>query len=147
MPLISRTIPVSHILSSNEYNIHPWEPLDFPEELYNSFNTIGLIHPPILRSAANNEYIIVCGNKRINYARLKKCESMVCLVFTDQVTEEEVLNTLLSEQELYKPLSLIEKARFLKIFSEKTPTTPIDKPTPTTTNVATAKCRTSFGLK
>ncbi|MFH0780791.1 MAG: hypothetical protein V2B20_02420 [Pseudomonadota bacterium] len=80
---------------------------------------MGILHKPILLAREGNSFDILCGFKRLLFALsiTHQIECVECLVFAKDIEAKIILDTLLTEQSLSKPLSLAEKARFVEICS------------------------------
>jgi hypothetical protein len=105
---------------SSPWSLHPWDLDSLSNALQRSFETLGILHPPVVRRKADtNGYEIVSGARRIQYLRhnaLSVADLIICRVVGDESTEEELLELVLEEQICSQnDLSLAEKARFLQI--------------------------------
>ena len=110
------TVHLDAIIFSNDWSLHPWEGSILPEKLLQSFYQTGILHKPILLAEEGNCYTILCGFKRLQFllenAQRKDVE---CLVLSNDTAPVTLLNTILTDQNLFRPLSLAEKARFVEI--------------------------------
>ena len=118
MLLKSRNIPVDWIDFSSSWNLHPWELYTLSGELASSFSRAGILHPPILLAKDDSRFEIVCGVKRLLFASSVLTQQEVGCLILDKNTEPTViLDIVLTDQNLARPLSIVEKARFLEICS------------------------------
>ena len=119
MPVITpacQTIPLNAIIFNNGWSLHPWDSLAISEALLQSFHRIGILHRPILLAQEGDFFDVLCGFKRLSFAKLfAQTERMECLVFSQDTDPTILLETLLTDQCLSQPLSLVEKARFIEI--------------------------------
>lgn len=110
------SIPLGEISFTREWSLHPWDSLTISDYLLQSFSQIGIIHKPILLFKEAGCFDILCGFKRLQFAfSAGQAKSVECLVFAKDTEFKTILDTLLTDQSLAKPLSLAEKARFVEI--------------------------------
>jgi ParB-like chromosome segregation protein Spo0J len=120
MILENRLIAFDAIDSSDKWNLHPWALYNIADELAASFSRVGVLHPPILLCKKDNRYEILCGFKRLLFASsVLQCRFMSCLIIPEGADAEVILDIILTDQALFNPLSLAEKARFLHLCEEK----------------------------
>ncbi len=112
-----RAVPLNAIVFSRDWSLHPWESADISDELAQSFHRVGILHKPILLAREGDTFDILCGFKRLRFASstAHQIESVECLVFAKDIEATTLLDTLLTDQSLSRPLSLAEKARFVEI--------------------------------
>jgi hypothetical protein len=116
--LFCRTIPLKAITFTGEWSLHPWDLHTISDSLLQSFRRIDVIHPPILLAKEDGLFDILCGFKRLQFVLANaQVESLECLVFTKNTEVTVLLDTLLTDQNLFHPLSLAEKAKFVEICS------------------------------
>ncbi len=110
-------IPLHTIALTCEWSLHPWDSGSISPILWQSLQTIGIIHKPILLETATGFFDILCGLKRIGFFKetFQQDESIECLVIAKNTAKQILLDTLLFDQSSYSPLSLAEKARFIEI--------------------------------
>ena len=118
MLLENRDIPLHLVDFSSSWNLHPWELYTLSGDLASSFSRAGILHPPILLAKDDSRFEIVCGFKRLLFA------SSICapqevsgLILAENTEPRIILDIVLTDQSLARPLSLVEKARFLEICS------------------------------
>jgi hypothetical protein len=114
--LYNCSILLSKIAFTSEWNLHPWDSQTISDTLLQSFHRTGIIHPPILLAKDDGFFDILCGRKRLQFAlENSQVDSVVCLVFANNTEVAVLLDTLLTDQSFYHPLSLAEKAKFIEI--------------------------------
>lgn len=124
-----KRVPLSSIGLSVRWNLHPWALDDGPSTgpLQKSLSMVGILHPPLIMPSASegddkHEYTVVCGYRRLEYARnsLSNQDNLIgCLIVPSNTGPLQFLHTVLEDQLLsITPLSLAEKARFLEIASQ-----------------------------
>lgn len=118
MLLESRNIPLHLIDFSSSWNLHPWELYTLSGDLASSFSRAGILHPPILLARDDGRFEIVCGFKRLLFAS-SSCapQEVSCLILAQNTDLRVILDIVLTDQSLARPLSIVEKARFLEICS------------------------------
>lgn len=114
---LCRAVPLNAIVFSRHWSLHPWESTDISDELAHSFHRVGILHKPILLAREGDSFDILCGFKRLRFASSTAhwTENVECLVFAKDSEPTTLLDTLLTDQSLSRPLSLAEKARFVEI--------------------------------
>jgi hypothetical protein len=118
MNLRCQEIALKAITFTTQWNLHPWEAVIISDDLLQSFRQTGVIHPPILIAREGGQFDIICGFKRLQFARqFAQLEKVECLVFPQNTAFSLLLETLLTDQGLTRPLTLAEKARFVDIAS------------------------------
>lgn len=116
--LRSHRIPLSAITFTAQWNLHPWDATNISDDLLQSFLLTGVIHQPILIARKDNIFDILCGLKRLRFARkIAQLDDLQCLVFPHDTDITVLLETLLTDQCLTQPLTLAEKAKFVDIAS------------------------------
>ena len=116
--LSSCSILLSKISFTINWSLHPWDSQNTSDILLQSFNRTGIIHPPILLAKEDGSFDILCGFKRLQFALANsQVESVECLVFAKTTEVTILLDTLLTDQSFFHPLSLAEKAKFIEICS------------------------------
>lgn len=116
MLLESRSIPLDSIAFSSHWNLHPWELYTIADSLSSSFSSAGVIHPPILLARDDNRFEIVCGFKRLLFLFSNLQQPTIdCLILAKSTDPAVILDIALTDQGLARPLSIVEKAKFLKI--------------------------------
>lgn len=112
------SISVADIVLTQEWNLHPWCMDSIPESLSSSLRHSGILHPPLLlRDDKTGRYSIVSGIRRYKYfmEQIGEKQKIYCSVLPKGTHPHQILGLLLEDQILNAPLSLAEKARFLKI--------------------------------
>ncbi len=99
---------------SNEWNLHPFLSPDPPDRLCSSIQSIGLLHPPILRTIAANKYQLLCGQFRLQALKRSTIQATTvsALVLNKQTSPEKLLRYVLEDQLLSGDLSPMERAYF-----------------------------------
>lgn len=116
MPYESRNIPLDAINFSDTWNLHPWELYSIRNDLCISFSDVGILHPPIVRARDTHSFEVVCGFKRSLFASSSAQTNQInCLILTEDTQPASILDIILTDQSISRPLSLAEKARFLEI--------------------------------
>lgn len=108
------TIERQSIEDSIEWNLHPFRPPEPSAELCLSIQTLGILHPPILKKLAPDRYQPLCGRYRLR--ALDTCSpqvnSIMALVLNQHTSSTQLLQYLLEDQLLTGTLSPMEKAYF-----------------------------------
>ncbi|MFW2365944.1 MAG: ParB N-terminal domain-containing protein [Desulforhopalus sp.] len=116
MFLSCRSIPLPAINISSEWNLHPWELQEISTELKQSYEKMGVLHPPIVQESTEGMYRVVNGCKRLNFLKQEtSLREMQCMVIEHHASFHHILNLLLTDQSNGRPLTLAEKCRFVKI--------------------------------
>ncbi len=114
--LSCHSVPLRAIVYTRDWSLHPWDSPTVSDELLRSFCRIGILHKPILLAKEWGKFDILCGFKRLQFALSNAQEENVeCLVLAKDTELTTILDTLLADQSLFSPLSLVEKARFVEI--------------------------------
>ncbi|SDO81791.1 ParB/RepB/Spo0J family partition protein [Desulforhopalus singaporensis] len=120
MYLALKSVPLQSIVLTTDWNLHPWTLTHLPEQLAASFGSVGILNPPIVIPAQTHEnrFHPVTGYRRISYAKNLPGDAINCLVLEATTAPLMILQIVLEDQ-LYSglPLTIAEKARFLKIAS------------------------------
>jgi hypothetical protein len=91
----------------------------FPDDLNASLSRTGILHPPIVTVKDVNRFEIVCGYRRLLFASSsRQAEHINCHILDDDTPPASLLDIVLTDQSIAHPLSLAEKARFVKICTE-----------------------------
>ncbi len=118
-----QTIPVGEIHDTHRYDIHTFlidEPI--PQDLLESINVSGILHPPIVLASQDGSYDVICGRKRLNCATtiLKKSECF-CRLLSHKIKTEGILNIVIEDQFTNGKLSVIEQATFIDLCKKLLP--------------------------
>ncbi len=104
------------IADSRRWDIHPFLPQEISADLAQSFQEMGILHPPLLFAQSDGTYEILCGRKRLHAARticnLSEC---LCLVAPQTTTPSVLLSLIFASHRLSSPLSPMELAYFFSI--------------------------------
>jgi ParB family chromosome partitioning protein len=101
---------------TDNWCLHPWEKEYYPGELRKSIIRTGIIHPPFLRLLTDKSFEVISGRKRLLIARRElRLEKTGCFILPDRPAEISILDLLLTDQIHAVPLTLAEKAQFIKI--------------------------------
>lgn len=109
-------IEISKIDISISYSLHPFE-TSFSPDTEISIETIGIIHPPIVQKK-DATYQLICGQKRLSYLQRNNLAAAQCLILPEEIPAKILLELILTDQQLNNPLTIIERAYFLKLCSE-----------------------------
>lgn len=113
-----QTIASASIDFTTEWSLHPWASTAISDELQDSFGRTGILHKPILLTKAGGRFDIISGFRRLHFLVSRtKAEKIDCLVLAQTSEPASILDILLTDQGLSQPLSLAEKAQFIKICS------------------------------
>jgi len=97
------------------WSISPRPTYDVNENLRRSIDRYGILHPPLVRENTAGIYAIVAGRKRLLALRsLQKNSTCYCLSLSSRTPDIEVFDILLAEIQLFRQLSIAEKAIFLQ---------------------------------
>lgn len=124
-----QNIPINNILVSQvdfndfTYSIAPLPENDIDLTLTESIRRVGVLNPPILKEKTPGIYSIIAGRKRLNFLRsLQEKQSCPCLVVPAFLSELEIFDILLTEIQLVRQLTAVEKALFLQKITRLTET-------------------------
>jgi ParB family chromosome partitioning protein len=108
------TIERQSIEDSKEWNLHPFLPPEPSAELCLSIQTLGLLHPPILKELAPNRYQLLCGHYRLKALEIINPQEnlIIALVLNQHTSSTQLLQYVLEDQLLTGTLSPMEKAYF-----------------------------------
>lgn len=110
------TVCHGDISDSLEWNLHPWAATSWSDELFSSFGQLGVLHPPYVLPRENGRYQIISGFRRCHFsATVANNAAIACLILPKETDNTTLLDLVLEEQRTTRPLSLVEKARFLEI--------------------------------
>jgi ParB family chromosome partitioning protein len=113
-----RTIASASIDFTTEWSLHPWASAAISDELSDSFGRTGILHKPIVLAKAGGRFDIISGFRRLCFlVSSTKAERIDCLVLARTSKPAAILDILLTDQGLFQPLSLAEKAQFIQICS------------------------------
>lgn len=113
-----KPVSLKNITFTREWSLHPWESQTISDDLLQSFSRIGILHKPILLAREADRFDIFCGYKRLLFALTKsQMSSIDCLILPQETQPSALLDILVTDQCLARPLSLVEKARFVEICS------------------------------
>ena len=102
-------------LADRTYSLTPWEDIPPGEELLNSINRFGILHPPILQQGENNSYRIVIGKKRVLAAQqLAPNDPVFCRIIPADIKEKVLFSLLLEEAKAATPLTFVEQIVFFE---------------------------------
>lgn len=117
--LQNRNIPLASIDFCERWNLHPWELHTLPDDLKASLFRTGILHPPIVTVKDGNRFEIVCGHRRLLFASSsEQADHINCHILGNETKPVSILDIVLTDQSIAHPLSLAEKARFVKICTE-----------------------------
>ncbi len=116
-----RPVPLTDIRLDPEWSLHPWAVDRLPPALTESLTLAGVLHPPLLLPTAGcqgghqGRYTVVCGLRRLHFARQNGAGQLNCLSLPAATPPELLLPLVLADQQNCGPLSLAEKARFIEL--------------------------------
>lgn len=113
-----RQIPLKDISFDLRWNLHPWSADNFSSELSDSWAINGIHHPPYLLERDTTCFEILAGHRRCHYAKLRQQQTIWAQVIPATTEKRVLLEVLLCDQHLARPLSLAEKARFVAICND-----------------------------
>ena len=120
MPSSFQYIPSDSISSDARWSLHPFLDEKPSFQLKQSFEDVGILHPPIVQKSAGGSYKLICGRRRF-YA-LQHCygqSNLYCLILPPELPARSFLLYILADQQLCSPLTPMETAYFLKYCMEK----------------------------
>lgn len=82
-----------------------------------SIATVGLLAPPILKSAGASRYTIVTGFRRIAACLSLNWRTIPARILSGDTPEPECAGIAVTENALQRPLNLIERARAVRLLS------------------------------
>jgi ParB-like chromosome segregation protein Spo0J len=113
--LFSR-IPIKHIdLTDNTFSLEPDNySRNPPENLKDSIQRIGILHPPIVKEQTPSSYQIITGRNRLLSAIEAGQTSCDCYKAYPAISDNEALDISLEDTILSHPLSSIEEAQYFR---------------------------------
>lgn len=116
MHLTAHTIPTTAIELTTEWNLHPWDLRNIPENLLEDLSRTGILNPPLVKAKGTNQYTLISGYRRVQFVKtISGDEKLLCLLVGEHSSIEEILDCILSDQQSRQGLTLAEKAQFLAI--------------------------------
>ncbi|MBU1417964.1 MAG: hypothetical protein KKD01_02445 [Proteobacteria bacterium] len=111
-----QNIEISSITLSDEWNLHPFLPPDPSSRLRQSIQTIGLLHPIILKKSPGNRHQLLCGRNRLRSLQSDRHPPTLinALILDEGIEARRLLHYILEDQLLSGTLSPMEKAYFFK---------------------------------
>lgn len=116
MLLSCRSIPLSSIKITGEWNLHPWELQEISVDLEWSLKAVGLLHPPIVQEIEEGHWTVVNGCKRLLFLKTEtNLAETPCMIIGHNASFDFILNLLLADLSNGRSLTLAEKCRFIQI--------------------------------
>lgn len=111
-----KKLNLSELHITSNWSLHPFSQ-HTPDILQKSLQTSGVLHPPIVKKQ-HNKYELICGKKRVEF--LLKCNipSVNTQILPKNTTIAEQLQIILSDQLTSAPLTIVERAFFIKLASK-----------------------------
>ncbi|MDD3814008.1 MAG: ParB/RepB/Spo0J family partition protein [Desulfocapsaceae bacterium] len=115
-----KNISLNSIRVTPHYNIHPFLDDSAPPALKQSFQELGILHPPIIQQVSNGTFDLICGRKRLHALKHQFNHTNVpCLIIPPDSDPYTFFLYILTDQQLQGALSPMEAAFFLKYCLEK----------------------------
>lgn len=113
-------ISLNSIRVTPHYNIHPFLDDSAPPALKQSFQELGILHPPIIQQVSNGTFDLICGRKRLHALKHQFNQTNVpCLILPPDCDLYTFFLYILTDQQLHGPLSPMEAAFFFKCCLKK----------------------------
>ncbi len=90
------------------------------EELLDTIQAIGLLHPPVLIEDSSG-YRIVCGFRRIAACRQLGWKRIAARIYKANTDRFELAQLAIADNALQRPLNLVETSRALNLLTETSP--------------------------
>lgn len=119
--LCYRQVPLNEVSFDLRWNLHPWSADPSSSDLCTSFARDGIHHPPFLLQRGDHFYEILAGHRRCRHAYVSQCQEIWAGIIPAATDSSVLLDVLLCDQLLSRPLSLVEIARFHEICSRFLP--------------------------
>lgn len=108
-------IPLETIPPASRWNIHPFLDDTPSPALRQSFEELGILHPPIVQLSTKSGHHLICGRKRVYALRHFLGQTTACcLVLPASLPSKTLLSCILTDQQLHAPLSPMESAFFIQ---------------------------------
>lgn len=115
-----QTIPLDLINTTSHWSLHPFLDDVPPPALQQSFEEVGVLHPPVVQQAPNGRYDLICGRRRLRALKdYFKQTSFLCLLLPPAPPPDFFFLYILTDQQLNAPLSPMEKAFLLQYCLKK----------------------------
>jgi hypothetical protein len=103
------------ISSDSNWSLHPFLDENPSSFLKQSFEDLGILHPPTVQQSAGGRFELICGRRRF-YAlqQYYNQTNLNCLILPPELPARTFLLYILTDQQLHSPLSPMETAFFLK---------------------------------
>jgi len=99
--------------SDTRYRISTEKNID---TLAESINTVGLIHPPVLKERGS-EFLTICGFRRIEAYRFLEQTFIRARIIENSESELDCVKLAIADNSLQRSLNLIEESRCLRLLS------------------------------
>ncbi|MBC8208056.1 MAG: ParB N-terminal domain-containing protein [Desulfobulbaceae bacterium] len=108
------SIALDQIHDSGQWNLHPFITESTPDDqLNNSLNRSGIIHPPVVRRTENG-YELLAGRRRLHcLSQVLEQTECCCRILPADTEFPAILHIILTDQQTAGPLSPMEQAYFL----------------------------------
>lgn len=106
---------LSDLISSDScWSLHPFLDEKPSRLLKQSFEELGVLHPPTVQQSTGGRFELICGRKRF-YAlqQYYNQTNLNCLILPPELPARTFLLYILTDQQLHSPLSPMETAFFL----------------------------------
>lgn len=112
------SLPAESVYPVTRWSLHQDISLDPPTELIDSVKHFGLLRPLIVKKRSAR-YDLICGNLRYEaLGNRYKGSNVPCLVVAENIKEHHLLRIVAEDQKATAPLSPIETARLIQLFSQ-----------------------------
>jgi hypothetical protein len=105
-----------------KWNIHPFLDETPPPVLKQSFEEVGILHPPLIQQTTNGDFNLICGRRRLHVLiHYSKQSSGFCMILPPELHPRALLSYILTDQQLHAALSPMEAAFFLQYSLDELP--------------------------
>lgn len=109
-----------------KWNIHPFLDETPPPLLKQSFEEVGILHPPLIQQTMSGDFNLICGRRRLHALKHYYKQSKVfCLTLPPGLSPRAFLSYILTDQQLHAALSPMEVAYLLQYSLEEMPKTEV----------------------
>ena len=120
IPVDLREVRLDHIdFEATRFNLRPVVENQAPAELIDSIRQYTLLHPPLVHQISSQQFEVLSGRRRLLAARFLGIGRPFCLVLDRKITPVYKARIQLEHIQITTSLSIIEQARFIKIYLEE----------------------------
>jgi len=108
---VFESIPLNRINIIPHWNLHPFLNKTPSHQLKQSLQDLGVLHPPIVQQAAEGNFDLICGRRRLYaFKHYYHQTNAYCLILPPELPTRRLALYILTDQQLNGPLSPMEAA-------------------------------------